>query len=205
MNKLLLFASFFLTVGYAQLTSPDQFMINAGMSIPAAPEQFSDFWNDGFHIGVNSLYTARYPYVGKLSLEYNRFSFDESQLNKKLDMTSGTATVSGAGSTIVRFSTGMNYYFQADPMFEPFVSAGLSLSYLSISEATVTYPYSVKTQGSSYKIYIGGSFSGGVSHSLSKDLDLVLSIDRVMGFKKDKSINTDYFTITIGALWDIDY
>lgn len=192
------------TIGYSQITSPDQVKIGAGLSIPNAPEQFYEYWTDGVHISAGALYSARYPFVGSISLGYNYFLFDKSQMEKKLNVQQGSTSVSGSSSTIYTLSSEMNYYFQGDPEFTPFVFAGLSLSYLNVSEATITYPLSVKKQQSSSKIFISFDFGGGVTYPISEGTDLVLSANHAMGLKKDKTVNTDFYTIAIGALWHIE-
>ncbi len=203
-NTVMFFIIITSTFGYSQITAPDQIRIDAGLSIPNAPEQFYDYWTDGIHISAGTLYTTRYPYVGSISLGYNYFLFDKSQMEKKLNVLQGSTSVSGSSSTIYTLSSEMNYYFQGDPEFTPFVFAGLSFSYLYVSEATITYPLSEKKQHSSSKIFISFDFGGGVTYPISKGTDLVLSANHAMGLKKDKTVNTDFYTIAIGALWHIE-
>lgn len=202
--RIFIFLIWFSGIVSAQSVTGPRLKVEAGLSVPQSPDQFYDYWSNGLHVSVTSLFRTVQEYTWFVSMEYNRFAFNDERFLKRMNMSGSGTTVTGAVTTNSQLTGGLYYFFLPYEQVMPFVLGGASVAFFHMSESTVQYPYQQQSQGSEFKFYLALQYGTGVSYPLTGTTDVVVTMKRTFGLKRDKTVNTDFTTFQTGVIWYLD-
>jgi hypothetical protein len=202
--KTLLLILCFCGIAAAQSVTGPRLKVEAGVSVPQAPDQFYDYWSSGVHVSVTSLVRTVQEYTWFVSLEYNRFAFDDDRFLQRMNMSGSSTTVTGAVTTNSQLTGGLYYFLRPYEQVTPFFLGGAAAAFYHMSAATVQYPYLQQSQGSEFKFYLALQYGTGLSYPLTETADVVVTMKRTFGVKRDKTVNTDFTTFQTGIIWYMD-
>lgn len=198
--RILILLPFFSAGLCGQTFTLDQFQISAAYSVPYAPEQFYDYWNDGFGVQAAAVFSTVNSMQGLISADVNRFAFDENRFYRKLGLTANVPAVDGGATTIASVSGLLRYGVPGYETVLPFVSAGLGIQYAHKGEITISYPFAPVTDAASGSIGIILPVGASVEFSYKERFDVVVSLQHTLNIIKKDESNSDFSQLRIGII-----
>jgi opacity protein-like surface antigen len=191
---LLIFAQTTFAQGQAKKPS---FFVNAGFSIPSAPDEFSDYWKTGFNIGggIGHSLTPNVQFQG--IVEYNSFGFDGDKLLEDYGYGGTGISVSGGTASIVTASANLKTLLSAGKSSStPYFIGSLSFFRLSTSDATVSYMGMSETVDGDSETAAGVAFGAGINIEMNPNMNLFIEGKYGVGFTENES--TQYLPLKVG-------
>jgi hypothetical protein len=183
----------------AQLTSFKRAYLTTGVSFPASPDQFYDYWKPGYGATVGLEYQLALQYSLVVAAEYDRFGFDSDRFFKRLKLEGGDYSVSGAAGTIMMLSGNLHYLVPGYEWLRPSFVGGIGILFTSTGQATVNYAGTKETRGSHSSMVVCVPFGLRLAKSYSNNIDIVLDLQYVIGLTKAQDVNSNYSTMKIGV------
>src|SRR5688572_12014619 len=78
--------------------------LQTGITVPSAPDEFSDYWKAGFNLGGAIGFPLTTAFGLEASLGFSNMSFNESGFLQDLGLTPSEANVTGGSVTIITAS-----------------------------------------------------------------------------------------------------
>ncbi|MBS4028056.1 MAG: TonB family protein [Ignavibacteriales bacterium] len=190
------------------LTSQDfslsEYNLQSGIGFPTSPEKFYDYWRQGYNAGGGLSFSlspaTSLDFVG----EYSRFSVDRERLFKYLNISANGATIQGAATNVIMFSTLYRYFNREDATIPLFFLGGLSLTHSSIEKSEANYSgYETKQSRENY-FALSLAYGGGISFPISPQLDIYLESKHYLGVLKNDQANTNLTSISVGLRFTFD-
>lgn len=185
----------------AQIFSPDQVQITAGISLPTFPNEFYDYWMNGYGISGEFVFKTERQFDGTLSISYDRFAFDKVNFFKKLWLEENQPSFSGAVSSIATIGANVRYLIPGYKTVRPFVSAGIVLLYSYVSESTIGYEYSPVIQGTKSSSDLSIPIGASLEYSFKENIDIVVAAKHYYGMLGKKNDNTNFTTVRVGIVF----
>jgi hypothetical protein len=185
---------------WAQTFSLDQFHVSGGYSVPYAPEQFYDYWKDGFGVQAAAVYTTGNAVQGMISAEVNRFAFDENRFFRKLGLTEDVPSVEGGAVTLASLSALLRYHIPGYEVVRPFISGGLGLQYAHTGEVAITYPFAPVTDAAQGSIGVILPVGASVEFSYKGKFDMIVGLHHTINIAKQSDSNSDFSQLRIGII-----
>jgi hypothetical protein len=185
--------------------SKESFQLDAmaGISYPSDPFAFRTFWSDGISFQLKVLFPSKSNYQSYIAAEYNRFVFDEKSFFTSLHMGGNNSKVFGATASIVSFSGGVSHTLEKFDALQPYLFAGLAVVCSIVNSGTVEYPYVKKNQEGQSKFFISIPFGIECKYPFSESMSIKISAKYNLGLKRFENVNTNYYTVTFGTVFDL--
>ena len=125
---------------FAQFDSTSSYYTNAGMSFPSSPDNFSNYWNPGFNLGVglNTLLTGQFFLQGDFC--YHHFGFNKDNFLRNNGVYGYDIQVDGGSAWALNFSINGRMMLNSNPKeISPYLIAGVGLAKISESDLVATY------------------------------------------------------------------
>ena len=136
-----------LTRTSAQIVTPTEFFVRGGAAFPVSSQSFTDYWKNGFALGAGVGTPLGESSTLLVSLDYARFSFDQTRLLQYFSMPPAGNSISGASSTLIVLSAHARVLQPIIENLSLYVTGGAGMVYSGVAAATVTYSgYSATAQ-----------------------------------------------------------
>lgn len=181
----------------AQGTNKLEFYCNSGISFPAAPDEFTDYWRMGFNFGGGIGYsvTPNLTLIGYF--DFNGFRFDDDKFLRDYGFSGYGISISGGEASIITFSGNLKATLQTRPsQVRPYFCGGIGLFKLSIGDVTVYGPGGSATAEGDSETAFSVLFGAGIDFAIGERMDLFIEGRYVIGFTEDES--TQMFPIKLG-------
>ncbi len=177
------------------------YFLGGGLSVPSAPDIFSDYWQTGFNFtgGIGYPVTPSVAVLGTVG--YNAHPFDEDGFLSDIGLSGYGVDVDGGKATLLTVFAALRVNLvspQAEAVASPFFFGGIGMTRLSLSDVSVSY------LGQSYGLdgpsetALGVGFGGGVDMRVAANVYLFVQGLYSIGFTDDES--THAFPISVGIL-----
>lgn len=191
-------------VPFAHSQTTPVFYLNSGVSIPAAPDAFSDYRKMGLNLGGG----MGYPLTSNLTLQgyvdYNNFTFDEERfLADRGRLGERGVSIDGGAATILTISGNLKVSVPSSTArIAPFFTGGVSFFKRSISDVSISgtrFKVEFDDIDSATAFSIG--FGAGLDVNLSDHVALFIEGKYAIGFTEDES--TQYVPVKLGLVFNI--
>lgn len=175
----------------------ERWHLAGGLVFPAAPDQFYDYWKQGYQIVGGVEFSSQSRFVQVISAEVDYFPFDQSRFLKRLGITTGQTNIRGSNAINLSLSYLIKYPFTEYEHFQPAIFAGIGcLSCLRTSASLQYTDYSV-LQGSSNSVVASIPF--GLSVRLLEGAASALDVNfaYTYGLTKRQTINSNYTSVRL--------
>lgn len=186
----------------AQFSIPQKIYLQGGFSFPYAPQQFFDYWKDGYGVEVSGIYDYEKPFDYTFSIGYSFFQIDRGRILKKLKLGDESIAIQGAESHIINMYWMGRYLV---PGYETIMIYGLlggGFSYSMTASSSVDYVYhSVKKDASSH-----GTLIFPIGFSIEKEIkgnNWIFEFKQFISPTKAQTINTDYTAVRVGLAFSL--
>lgn len=132
----------------AQMLSPDNVSAGFGTFLPTYPQQFYDYWKNGYGITVRAAYGKETSIEKALTLDFGYFPFDKVRFNKKLGIDMEQADIDGGATSMFSLSGDLRYLIPGYENVLPYAFIGAGVMYSRVSEVTVNYVFAPAVQES---------------------------------------------------------
>jgi opacity protein-like surface antigen len=152
----------------AQVGFRPRLVVAAGVTLPAGPASFTDFWGPGLALAAG-LQIAAIPHA-TLTLEsgYYRHGFDTNAFEKKIRSTYPNVNVSGNALYVIPFTITAEIPLMRYGSTRPYASIGFGYEHVDLTKAEVSGPQAdqVVVPGKSDDAF-GARFGLGVRTALT--------------------------------------
>ena len=191
---------FLLNFSFAQDAKKIQIYLSGGVSIPASPSEFKDFWSLGFNGGGGVGYIFSPIFSANVYFDYNSMTLNEDKFLEELGATSMGLSIDGGAVNIITVMVNVKTTLIAKPQsVSPYLKAGLGLLSLSATDVTFSYMGESFTQEVDVsEEAFGVLFGGGIDFPVSLNVLIFVEGNYGIGFTEDES--TGYITIKGGVI-----
>jgi hypothetical protein len=181
----------------AQETTINRWHVAGGMTIPSSPAQFYDYWKNGFQVMGGAELSSESRYIQFITAEINYFPFDQSRFLKRLGIENSGSSVNGAGTFIFSAAYFIRYSFIEYQSFRPTFFAGVSLSDIYRSSATMEYPNFPVTESSDNSFAVGIPFGFSFMVYQRGDNEIEVNYTYSLGILKNANANSTFTCLKI--------
>jgi len=181
----------------AQARYSPEFYGYGGISFPAGPDEFTDYWRMGFNFGggIGVPVNPNLTLVGYVA--YNTFRFDDDKFLRDYGFAGYGISISGGEASILVFSGNLKANLGPGGQVRPYLCGGGGFFRLSLSDITV---YAVTgesetvegTSETAFSILLGA----GIEIPIGARMDLFAEGGYTIGFTEDES--TSMFPVKLG-------
>jgi len=192
-------------IGYqknlAQLDSVQRWHVSAGITLPSSPDQFYDYWKQGFQIMGGVELPGQSRYIQYITAEVNYFAFDQQRFLQRIGLANSNIPTSGAATFSFAFAYLVRYTFIEYQTFRPTFFAGIGCEDIYRSSATIDYPnYTVSQEGQN-SITATIPFGAAIMLFERKDKAIEVNFTYSLGFPKKENINSSFSCFKIDYLF----
>jgi len=185
----------------AQYDNKTAYYINSGLSIPSAPDGFSDWYKVGFNFGGG----ISYPLTDVFSLRgyyaFNSFKFDEDPFLEDFGLSGLGIEIDGGSFTIIQGTANLKISLPTSPdsKANPYFTGGIGFMRSSIGDITATFVGGSLSQDGDSETAFSIDFGAGLDITINGKTALFFEGTYTIGFTEDES--TQYFPIRIGIIF----
>ena len=183
---------------FAQEPNKVELYGNSGISFPAGPDEFSDYWKMGFNLGGGIGYPLTPNFVLIGYFDFNSFKFDDDAFLEDYGLGGSGLSVSGGEASVITLSGNLKINLQtSSSQARPYLIGGIGLFKLSVSDMTIYDRFGgfAKTEGDSetaFSVLLGA----GIDFAVGERMDLFFEGKYAIGFTEDES--TQVLPIKLG-------
>ncbi len=187
------------TVVLSQTWTPNEYSYRAGVSFPAAPQRFYDYWKTGFGIGGGIGFPVTTTVSFLLSGEYARFSLDKDRFFKGIHLSSDGNSISGATTNIVGFSGVYRYFPERQPQPIPiyFIGGG-AIVLSSVGSSSANYSGYTVSQGGEFYFVVSAVAGGGLLFTINPTTSWYIEGEYYFGLLRSAHANSNFTQLSIG-------
>jgi len=183
--------------GRAQAGDVNRWHLAAGLTFPASPDQFYDYWKQGFQISGGAEFSSQTRFIQFITAEADYFAFDQDRFLARIGLEHTNTPVSGAGTYVFGLAYLIRYPFVEYASFRPTFFAGVGCADVYRSSATVDYPNDLVNQdgynGFNATIPIGAS----IEVFESGDKAVEVNFTYTFGIPKSDRVNSNFSCLKI--------
>ena len=187
--------------GRAQAGDVNRWHLAAGLTFPASPDQFYDYWKQGFQISGGAEFSSQTRFIQFITAEVNYFAFDEQRFLKRIGIENSNTPISGAGTYIFGLTYLIRYPFIEYQSYRPTFFAGLGVTDILRSTATIDYLNDPITQGSYNSIVATVPFGISIRVLENGDNAVELNFTYSIAFPKKDDINSNFTCLKIDYIF----
>lgn len=169
MNKLItVLATLVVGVGMvAAQPSISTFRIHGSVGLPSAPDEFKDFYENGYGggAGIGIGFTNMFTLL--LSGEYVRYDLSEDDILASFGASPGQASIEGGEATIIMLTADIKLSLPSPGLLKPYAIAGGGLFRFSAEDFTVSGGGLTFTGSTDSETKLGYGFGAGVDIGLA--------------------------------------
>jgi hypothetical protein len=183
--------------GSAQVGEVNRWHLAAGLTFPASPDQFYDYWKQGFQIAGGAEFSGQTRFIQLLTAEIDYFAFDQDRFLTRIGLGHTNTPVSGAGTYVFSLAYLIRYPFIEYTSFRPTFFAGVGCANIYRSSATVDYLNYPVNQGS-YNAFIA-TIPIGASIEVFESGDKAVEVNFTysFGIPKNDRVNSNFSCLKI--------
>ena len=196
------FLMIFLFVVACALTSSGQtaagrWYIGGGLSFPLAPDQFYDYWKQGYQVTAGMEFPGSSEFTQMILLDANYFPFDQTRFFKRAGITNSSTTVKGATTLLFTLAYCFRYTFLDYSSFQPSFFAGVGCSGSMVSSSTIEYPNAQATAGSRNSFMVAVPLGGSVRVYEENGAGVDLNFTYTLSLLRKETSNGNYSSLKV--------
>lgn len=173
------------------------YSVNAGLSLPSAPDDFSDFWKTGFNIGGAIGYPLEANLAFQACLDYSSFTYDKDRYLSDYGFPGLNIIIDGGNTSIFTASANLKVMLSPHGSFvSPYFIGGLGFLRLSLSDMTRSFQGDIYGLKGASETAIAVFFGAGFDFVINERVIFFAEGKYGVGFTEDES--TQYFPIKFG-------
>lgn len=182
---------------------PITFYANSGLSIPAAPSLFYNYWKMGFNGGGGIGYAITPNLTIRGYVDYNNFAFDAEGFLEHEGYTDLGVTVVGGSISILVVSANLKAAFiPGDVAVSPYFTGGGGYFNISASDVTATNAFG-QTLTASFESESAFSAFFGIGFDIPINEQLAAFVEGKYAIGLTEGENTQYFPINVGVSYSL--
>lgn len=200
MRRIFLLSSFVIVLcqfASAQEGFIDRWHVGGGLAFPSAPDQFYDYWKQGYQLFGAVELSGESKFVQVISFELSYFPFDAGRFLKRSGVDPASTTVSGSKGIIVSAAYLIKYTFTDYPEFQPAFFAGLGGASSFRTSATIEYVRYKGTQESTNSVIPVIPFGATVKLYEGESNIVEVSLSHTLGLSKKQTTNSNYTSLRL--------
>jgi opacity protein-like surface antigen len=184
--------------GFAQTARNIEIYLNSGVSIPSAPEEFTEYWSTGFNAGGGVGYKFSNMVIGVAYFDYNSFTFDEDEFLQDIGAGGTGAQIEGGAASLISFQGNVKLYLvQNIRSVFPYLRAGFGFMNLSTDDVSVFFAGVRNSYEGDSESAFAVNFGAGLDVSLSPTIKLFFEGGYNLAFTENES--TGYIPVKAGV------
>jgi hypothetical protein len=176
----------------AQLGDVQRWHLSAGLTFPSSPDQFYDYWKQGFQIMGGAELPGQSRYIQYITAEVNYFAFDQQRFLQRIGLENTNTPMSGAGTYSFAFAYLIRYPFIEYQTFRPTIFAGVGFSDIYRSSATIGYPNYTVSQDSYNSVVATIPIGASIMVFESGDKGIEVNFTYSFGIPKNDKVNSNF-------------
>ena len=188
-------------LSFAQLGDVQRCHLSAGLTFPVSPDQFYDYWKLGFQVMGGAELPGQSRYIQFITAEVNYFAFDQQRFLKRTGIENSNTPISGAGTYIFGLAYLIRYPFIEYQTYRPTFFAGLGVTDILRSTATIDYLNDPITQGSYNSIVATVPFGISIRVFENGDNAVELNFTYSIAFPKKDDVNSNFTCLKIDYIF----
>jgi outer membrane autotransporter protein len=173
-----------------------QFTINTGIAVPAAPQNFINYWNIGPGGGVGFDYELNPTVTLQLYGSYHRFGFNKDGFRDDLNLDSNVSVDGGSAEVGTIMGNVILHYATVNPAITPYFKIGAGFFRSVRSDIDFQSGTEQVTVNSDTEATFGANSAVGINYAVKSNLSLFIEIKYTTAFFEDG--RTQYLPMNIG-------
>jgi opacity protein-like surface antigen len=172
------------------------YYVSAGIAVPSAPDEFSDYWRTGLNIGGGVGFPISNNVQLVPTLSYSNCGFDVDRFLLDSGVGDFGYDINGGDASLTTLNADFRFSFNtAQGKVVPYVVGGAGIFWLSIDDALLSYQgYTIRVNGES-ETKVGIDFGAGIDFSAGPRTNISIGGRLVVGFTEGD--NTQYFPLQV--------
>jgi len=179
-----------------------ELIINGGFSFPTTPNNFTDYWDNGYNIGVGVGYRFKPQITAIAFLLYNDFPINKNSIYSELGLSESDVNIQEGSINSIGLTANLKFNLtEYKSVISPFIQLGIGY-YRFSSEASLSISANdeVITFGDSRGALIW-SIGVGSDFNVNERISLFLYTDYRIGYSDNVQLN--YLPIAVGVIFNL--